>query len=192
MCGTLRLFFLAALAVSASACSPRLDRPLAPPVVAVPSTRDMTGMFAGPLRAHIQSVRDDRPEATLVEINGRVINSSGEFTAQIGEVLEEGLRNSGVEIDPIDTPALRGSVREWKALVAERFPVSSIEAVARIRISVVDVKGRPRYTADYTGTSTSSTPLVSEGRVRTSLADAMSEALGEAFRDERLMQRLTY
>lgn len=172
-----------------SACAPGLGTTLR--VDAFEAT-DATSIAIGGarMRARVGQFLDMRTRKAIGEVRGRELEPAGDVASGATRALEDELKRAGVELSLFEAPILVGEVQQWFVTVTPDFPTSSVEAKAKIRMQVTDKSGKVLYSGLYSGGMSQKHPWLTEDEVSHVLAQAMSFAMREALKDERLLREL--
>lgn len=172
-----------------SGCAPGLGNSLEVNKISDPLSASTSALDG--VRVRVEPFLDARATSPVGQINGRPLAPAGEPGVEVQRGFERALKQRGARLALFDTPVrIAGQINDWSVVVSPRFPASSVEAHATIKVELLDPQGALVFKGEYSGTSSVEHPLANQRRVEAVLGDAMGQAISQALADSELMSRI--
>ena len=186
----MKRYILVTLLFLQISCSPSLGKTVSVDSIPEPISENATTTFSG-AKIRVERFADARPKIEIGEVNGRTMNPEGDIGVSVQHAFESYLRNSGATLALFDAPSsVSGEVTAWRVSVKPGFPTSFLEGEASIRVKVSNEKNEVVYRGIYSGSTTTQHPFPGQSTAESVLGDAMSQAIGEALKDNKLQESI--
>ena len=184
--GTLLLagLFIGLLAGCAPELGSRLELGMIPAIAPIKS-RDFEMV-----KLHVMKFQDSRTNDTIADVAGKEMRAGSDVGSVVQEAFENAIRINGGRLCAFDCASVTGEILRWKITAQQAFPMSTYDAEASIRISILNAKGDAVFTGNYSGSTQTKHPLLTEEKVHEVLTQSMGYAIDEAVRDRRVVEKL--
>lgn len=154
------------------------------PVPEIPAATQSTPEKAISSMVTVGSFRDVRstPE-------GEQISPEGEVTETVKEAFKSALAKRGARVSTDAPTTIHAEIRSWYATTQGTSAVE-VESQATLYIEIHTKNSQRVFNGTYTGSRTSSFPLVSAKDIGDSLGLAMAQAIEQALSDKALIHGL--
>lgn len=189
----IHLLSVALFASMCAACSPGLGAQIALGPVELPDDSAAAPARYNPssMRVQLRPFVDGRQSRAIASINGREVEPLGDPALPVQEAFEAYLQSQGIETHDPEAPIIGGQIEHWYVTVAPGFPASQATAEATIVVELSNIENQLVYRGKYSGSTTTSHPLLNENKIAEALSQAMGYAINEVLRDERLTSKIS-
>jgi uncharacterized lipoprotein YajG len=134
----------------------------------------------------IERILDERKQVVVTTTADGDTKFVGSATGVVQDQLTQLLKGKGFKITNNAKAKIKGSIRQWTAEVVPGIN-GSVDAVAVVRIDLLDGSGRRVYGGVYEGSSYIANARINDQDLRVALGAAMLEAVEQAGSDQRLL-----
>lgn len=141
----------------------------------------------GRFQFQIVDFDDNRGNQVVGEIDGRPLKSIESIPSAVRQGLERRLVMAGGAVGGFNAPLISGEIISWFVKVTPGFPTTEVDAIAKVRVMVVDNSGVIVTQLESEGDSHLKKAFVTRQDVEKTLAAAMANTLDEVVKDRTFM-----
>jgi hypothetical protein len=138
----------------------------------------------------IDEVKDSRPSPELAIVDGKEVLGDEPIANTVRVGLQRGFQRKGITVSDSAPLVVSVEVRTWTSMVKGGLP-GSVKSDSALFAQVFDPANKLVYSGLYRGSSNIQNPSIDERDIRSSLASAMTEAIGQVTGDPQLRKLLS-
>jgi len=182
-----RVLMVILLGIALSACAPRFEGALEPPIIrqVKPGLETRTG--AAVSVARFGDATEGKP---IVKYRDKEVMPAAPLIPVVEGAVADAFKAMGFAPDETAPLLVTGEIRTWKSKVSGSMPAKA-ESEASVYIEVLDPANKRIYSGVYTGTASYSHPSLGTDDVRESLSTAMVAAIEQITADKQRLDLLS-
>lgn len=182
------LVFVSSLGLAACA-GPSVSSQLDVPAIPVASRPAGGSPVAEKAFVSLDQIKDGRLDTALAEFRGKRSEPVGEVTSEVQSALESTLAGAGVSVSDSAPLMISAEIRRWFASLDSGMS-GGVHSDAELFLQVFDPANKLVYSGSYRGNAMLQQSGIQDKDIRDNLGTAMSEALGQIVKDQKLMHLL--
>ncbi len=171
------------------ACAPGLERDISVRQIVSPESSVITEV--NDLKISVGEIQDLRQDPSIGMIGDTKLMPREKPAQSVQIALEQKLKARGFSLKHFNAPVLVGDLYDWRVNVSQNFPLAEVQASAKVKLRLAAPNSSSFYEATYEGESSGKSPIFSQGKIEEMLGAAMSVALDEALRDDKLLAKIS-